>query len=57
MSLDVYLEVMKPTEVFSANITHNLNKMAEAAGVVSLNPPTAEPVREMMPIPVPFPVT
>lgn len=33
MSLDVYLEVVKPVEVFSANITHNLNKMAEAAGI------------------------
>lgn len=33
MSLDVYLEVMKPCEVFSANITHNLNAMAGAAGI------------------------
>lgn len=33
MSLDVYLEVMAPTEVYSANITHNLGQMAEAAGI------------------------
>jgi hypothetical protein len=33
MSLDVYLVVVKPTEVFSANITHNLSKMAEEAGI------------------------
>ena len=33
MGLDVYLIKTKPTEVFCANITHNLNKMAEAAGI------------------------
>jgi hypothetical protein len=33
VSLDVYLEVVKPTKVYSANITHNLNKMAQAAGI------------------------
>ena len=33
MSLDVYLTATRPTEVFNANITHNLNKMAEAAGI------------------------
>ena len=33
MSLDVYLEVIKPTAIYSANITHNLNKMADAAGI------------------------
>jgi hypothetical protein len=33
MSLDVYLTVVRPTEVYWANITHNLNKMAEAAGI------------------------
>ena len=33
MSLDVYLKVMKPTEVYSGNITHNLGKMADAAGI------------------------
>jgi hypothetical protein len=33
MSLDVYLTATVPTTVFSANITHNLNSMAEAAGI------------------------
>lgn len=33
MSLDVTLTKIKPTEVFWANITHNLNDMAEAAGI------------------------
>ena len=33
MSLDVYLEVVKPTAIYSRNITHNLNKMAEEAGI------------------------
>lgn len=33
MSLDVYLTAVRPTEVFSANITHNLNSMADAAGI------------------------
>lgn len=33
MSLDVSLMVTKPTEVYTANITHNLNKMAEEAGI------------------------
>lgn len=33
MSLDVYLEAIRPTDVFSANITHNLNKMADEAGI------------------------
>lgn len=33
MSLDIRLTVVKPTEVFSANITHNLGNMAEAAGI------------------------
>ena len=33
MSLDVYLTETVPTEVFSANITHNLGKMAEQAGI------------------------
>lgn len=33
MSLDVSLEVVKPTEVYSDNITHNLNKMALEAGI------------------------
>lgn len=30
MSLDVYLMVTQPCSVFNANITHNLNKMADA---------------------------
>jgi hypothetical protein len=35
MSLDVYLTipVMEEREVYSRNITHNLNTMAEAAGI------------------------
>lgn len=33
MSLDVTLKKVMPTEVYSSNITHNLNKMAAAAGI------------------------
>jgi len=33
MSLDVYLRAVRPTEVFQANITHNLGAMAKAAGI------------------------
>ena len=33
MSLDVTLTVSRPTEVYWRNITHNLNKMADAAGI------------------------
>lgn len=33
MSLDVSLIKTQPTEIYSRNITHNLGKMAEAAGV------------------------
>lgn len=33
MSLDVYLEVVQPTTVYTNNITHNLCKMAVAAGL------------------------
>lgn len=33
MSLDVYLTATRPTQVFEANVTHNLNNMAEAAGI------------------------
>ena len=33
MSLDVYLTAVRPTTVFDYNITHNLNKMADAAGI------------------------
>jgi len=33
MSLDVYLTRIQPTEVYWANITHNLGRMAEEAGI------------------------
>ncbi len=33
MSLDVYLEVVQPSEVFWQNITHNLGGMAREAGI------------------------
>lgn len=33
MSLDVILTKLAPQEVYSRNITHNLGKMAEAAGI------------------------
>jgi hypothetical protein len=33
MSLSVYLTALKPSEVYSANITHNLVKMAKEAGI------------------------
>jgi hypothetical protein len=33
MSLDVYLVRTQPTDVYEANITHNLGKMAEEAGI------------------------
>lgn len=33
MSLDVYLTAVRPTEVYWANITHNLGKMAKEAGI------------------------
>ena len=33
MSLDVYLEVIKPVSIYNGNITHNLGKMADAAGI------------------------
>jgi len=33
MSLDVYLEKVEPCEVYSDNITHNLNVMAKEAGL------------------------
>ena len=33
MSLDVYLMETRPTEVYWANITHNLTEMAGAAGI------------------------
>ena len=33
MSLDVWLESQDSGEVYEANITHNLNSMADAAGI------------------------
>lgn len=33
MSLDVYLSEKRYVDVFGLNITHNLNKMADAAGI------------------------
>lgn len=33
MSLDIYLKKMMPIKVYEANITYNLNKMAESAGI------------------------
>ena len=33
MSLDVYLKEVRLTTIYDANITHNLNKMADAAGI------------------------
>lgn len=33
MSLDVYLEDKDVNELYSANITHNLGRMAEEAGI------------------------
>ena len=33
MSLDVHLERVQPTEVYWANITHNLGAMAKVAGI------------------------
>lgn len=33
MSLDIYLEEVRPTDVYWANITHNLNTMAREAGL------------------------
>ena len=33
MSLDVSLTIVKPCEIYSANITHNLNEMAREAGI------------------------
>lgn len=33
MSLDVYLKEVRLTTIYDANITHNLNKMADEAGI------------------------
>lgn len=36
MSLDIYLKAVRETEVYSANITHNLTEMADEAGIYGL---------------------
>jgi len=33
MSLDVWLTAARPTTVYASNITHNLGRMAEEAGI------------------------
>src|SRR2546430_8893089 len=33
MSLSIYLEKVRPTVVYETNVTHNLNKMADEAGI------------------------
>jgi len=33
MSLDIYLTAVRKTIVYESNITHNLGRMAEAAGI------------------------
>lgn len=33
MSLDIYLEAVRLTVVYDASITHNLNRMADEAGI------------------------
>lgn len=33
MSLDVYLKVMRPVDIYQGNVTHNLNSMAREAGI------------------------
>lgn len=33
MSLDVWLKAVKEVEIYENNITHNLNEMAEEAGI------------------------
>lgn len=33
MSLDVYLTEVRETTIYDSNITHNLNKMADEAGI------------------------
>jgi hypothetical protein len=33
MSLDAYLTAIRPTTIYSSNITHNLGKMAAEAGI------------------------
>jgi hypothetical protein len=36
MSLDVYLNAVRLTSVYSDNITHNLNTMADKAGIYEI---------------------
>ena len=36
MSLDIYLTAARPVTVFDANITHNLNNMADEAGIYDI---------------------
>ena len=36
MSLDVYLQAVRSTTIFSANVTHNMSKMASAAGIYEI---------------------
>ena len=36
MSLSVYLTAVRPTCVYDANITHNLNRMAQEAGIYEI---------------------
>ncbi len=51
MSLDIYLEVVKPTEVYSANATHNLIPMWHKAGVYeSLYESQGKEASEILPI-------
>lgn len=33
MSLDIYLEELRPSQVFTLNMTHNLGAMAREAGI------------------------
>jgi hypothetical protein len=33
LSLDVYLTAVRPTTIYEHNVTHNLNRMADEAGI------------------------
>lgn len=57
MSLDVYLEEVRPSEVYWANITHNLAGMAKAAGIYKhlwspeeVEPPVTKAVQLIEPL-------
>lgn len=54
MSLDVYLSTKEEGYVYDANITHNLNKMAEAAGLYKVlwhpNSNDFETAEQMIPV-------